>query len=233
MLALALSLMLVAAMLGFYTQVLGVRKSVVDEIQFIRTQRLIMDQMTAELRAAAGGAQFSGSDFFVQFAAATLPGPGVWAEPDVTEEPPPAQQDLRVVSYYLQTEEDDRGQPYVVGIGRSVRTLLDPVPGPEEGVNIQATLLTDRFRFLSLRYSDGTPAVAPGGQRDLADWSPNWTGRDLPVGIEITLGVEPLPENTDPLDYPFETFRRVVYLPAGRKADAAGAEAGEGPGGAP
>ena len=229
-LALVLSLMLVAAMLAFYTQVLSVRGNVVEEVQFLRTERLIMDRMTAELRGAVpGGSEFAGSDASVEFATAALPGPGVWAEPTATEQPPPAQQDLRVVSYHLLTEEDERGYPVVVGIARSMRTLVDPVPGPEEGVNFSTALLTDRFKFLFLRYTDGTRAVSPSSQRDLAEWAPNWSGRDLPVGIEITLGLEPLPENTDPLDYPYETFRRVVYIPAGRKAT----EEASGAGGAP
>jgi hypothetical protein len=34
----------------------------------------------------------------------------------------------------------------------------------------------------------------------------------------VVLGIEPLPDGVDPVDYPYPVFRRVVYVPGGVKA---------------
>ena len=34
------------------------------------------------------------------------------------------------------------------------------------------------------------------------------------ISTSLWVPLEPLPEDTEPADYPFETYRRVVYLPA-------------------
>jgi hypothetical protein len=52
------------------------------------------------------------------------------------------------------------------------------------------------------------------------------------VGIEVSLGVEPLPPELTAEDYPFEVYRRVIYLPnhtAGGTLAQAVAGAKEGP----
>jgi hypothetical protein len=65
----------------------------------------------------------------------------------------------------------------------------------------QSVLLTDQLQFLRFRYCDGT------------NWLDSWSGPDLPLGVEINLGVEPLPQGSNVETYNGELFRRVIYLP--------------------
>jgi hypothetical protein len=57
------------------------------------------------------------------------------------------------------------------------------------------------LQFLRFRYYDGT------------NWLEAWSAPGLPVGIEVSLGVEPLPPESTADEYPFEEYRRVIYLP--------------------
>lgn len=59
-------------------------------------------------------------------------------------------------------------------------------------------------RFLLLRYWNGT------------DWQDSWFSAAPPRGVEVTLGLEPLPADMPPEAYPHERFTRIVYLPAGQ-----------------
>lgn len=63
-------------------------------------------------------------------------------------------------------------------------------------------LLTDKLSFLHFRYCSGT------------NWQDNWPGPALPLGIEVNLGAEPLPQGSNVETYPGELFRRVIYLPS-------------------
>jgi hypothetical protein len=62
-------------------------------------------------------------------------------------------------------------------------------------------LAIGQAQFVRFRYWDGSA------------WLDDWNTPDLPVGVEISLGLEPLPVETSPDDYPFEQYRRVIYLP--------------------
>lgn len=67
----------------------------------------------------------------------------------------------------------------------------------------QPQMLTKNIRFSRFRFWGGE------------EWLDDWSGKALPPAIEITLGFEPLPEMTEPDDYPHEVFRRVIYLDGG------------------
>jgi hypothetical protein len=62
--------------------------------------------------------------------------------------------------------------------------------------------LTRSIRFVNFRYFDGSL------------WRDAWDGADLPLGVEVSFGAEPLPP--EEAEYPYELFRRVIFLPAGR-----------------
>jgi len=78
----------------------------------------------------------------------------------------------------------------------------------EEGEEIQGALIAPQFKFVSFGYWDN----------EAGEWLPSWEGGDLPLAVEVLLGAEPLPEDLEPQEYPFETFRRVVYVPGGRRS---------------
>jgi hypothetical protein len=46
-------------------------------------------------------------------------------------------------------------------------------------------------------------------------WQESWSGKDLPVGVEVSLGEEPPPVGLGQEPYPNEVFRRVIHLPGG------------------
>lgn len=68
-------------------------------------------------------------------------------------------------------------------------------------------LLTDRIRFMRLRYWDGK------------EWLDSWDAEQLPAGVEVTIGIEPLPEGMEAKDYPHEVFRRIIALPVRKVND--------------
>ena len=90
--------------------------------------------------------------------------------------------------------------------GRLVLTVSEP--------------LTEDIHFLRFSYWDGQA------------WADVWKNVELPQGVEVSLGLDALPEGTDPIDYPFELFRRTIHLPAGGLARRAVAQAST-PGGLP
>jgi len=61
-------------------------------------------------------------------------------------------------------------------------------------------ILTENIRFSRFRFWGGE------------EWQDSWSGASSPPAIEISLGFEPLPEMMVPDEYPYELFRRVIYL---------------------
>jgi type II secretory pathway component PulJ len=208
-LALTLTSALAGAVMGFYHQAASLRESLLDEADFVAAERALMDRMTGELRAARAhdnaGIALEGGEMELRFVTAALPGRAAWAVPRATEEPPPAEQELRLVGFRLCEGEDETGEPRICGLERTVQKRLTAQVA-EEGGEIEVTLLTDRVRFLRLRYWDG------------AAWITAWSGGDLPQAVEVTVGRRPLPPETGPEDYPYETFTRLIDVPAAAKA---------------
>ncbi len=62
-------------------------------------------------------------------------------------------------------------------------------------------LAIGQAQFVRFRYWDGST------------WLDGWDTPDLPVGVEVSLGLEPLPAEMTADEYPFELYRRVIYLP--------------------
>ena len=99
----------------------------------------------------------------------------------------------------------------IAGVTRSEETLIatrqaaqtSTSSGSQPKGRNASVLLSDTIRFLRFRYWDGS------------NWQDTWSAAELPGGIEVSLGVEPLPSGIDPLEYPYEVFRRVVALPGG------------------
>lgn len=199
LMAVVLALGLVGSMLLFYEHIGDLRDRTSDEIQKIRARRLLIDRITTDLRTALStGMQGQAQE--LTFTGAVLPGSDVWQLQNITEAPPPAEQDIRLITYRLQIVEDEDGVQYVNGIESATQKLIN-VQVAEEGVDIQAKLLSQYARFLRFRYWDGTT------------WQVEWTTGGLPRAVEVALGEQPLPEGVEPVDYPFEMTRRVVYLP--------------------
>jgi type II secretory pathway component PulJ len=196
-LAIALSVGVMGGAMAFYRQAVDVRTSLEGRVQTIEAQRLVMDRLTNEFRGALAVMQGEAGE--VGFFAAHLPGPAAWAVRKSTEEAIPPESDLEWVGYRLRTVEDeDSGEETIVGLERTSRKTERLVEDEEE---LETALLSSEVKFFAMRYyHQGV-------------WLTSWQA-DLPQAVEITLGATPLPADTDPQDYPYETFRRVVYLPA-------------------
>jgi len=206
-LAVTLTVSLMGAVMWFYHSAVDTRAAVVREADLAASSRMIMDRLTDELRGATAnaflGIGMEGQTDGLSFLSSRLPGPAVWAERNVTEEPPPAQSDMQLVGYRLSTWTDEDGLLHVAGLERTVQAIPS-ASQVEDNQAVKALLLTASIKFLCLRYWDG------------ANWLASWSGGDLPSAVEITMGPAPLPEGADPADYPYRTFRRTVFIPAGQ-----------------
>jgi hypothetical protein len=148
---------------------------------------------------------------------AALPGQAAWSVTGITETPPPAQSDIRLVSYGLLTAEDEQGQLVIYGLDQQTQRLLnaktdEQAQASEAGATadsggVQSVLLLPAAKFVRFRYWDGS------------QWQPQWQDQQtLPMAVEIALGEEPLPEGTEAAQYPYKLSTRVVYLPGGQPA---------------
>ncbi|MHC4294129.1 MAG: PulJ/GspJ family protein [Planctomycetota bacterium] len=222
-LAIALSVTVVGMALGFYRHAVDVRARLEGEMRILEAQARIMDHLTGQLRSAAIypylGMALQGDEREIKFVCATLPGPAAWAVRKTTEDPIPAEQDMQLIGYRLRNyTHAETGELVAEGIEQTRQKVLtmqviedlreredEPyrVAGSLdlEPRQIDTALIGPGVRFIAFRYfADGM-------------WMENWSGSRLPLGVELTLGTEPLAEDIKPADYPYEKFRRVIYLP--------------------
>ena len=214
MLAVALTAGLMGSMLWFYHHAVSGRSSVLREVEIATAQRVIMDRITDELRGAIASRFLSlgveGRTDEIAFLTVRLPGLAVWAEVGRAEDPPPPETDVQLVGYRLRIQQDESGAVLIDGLERTFQKT-PTARQAEEGEGVDASLLSEHIKFVGFRYWDGNA------------WADSWSGGDMPLAVEISLGTEPLPANTDPAEYPFETVRRTVYIPAGEKPLTGGA----------
>ncbi|MCD6364269.1 MAG: hypothetical protein J7M14_00160 [Planctomycetes bacterium] len=208
-LALTIVVGVMGGLYGFYSHVLSTCRAVRDAAEQIAAVRIVMDRMTAELRSAKVypfvNFGLEGMRDNTRFVTTVLPGPAAWAVRSATEEPVPPEHDLQLVGYRLRTTEVAGEETIVEGLERISQKVI-AAPDAEEGEEIEVAFLTSHVKFLSLRYWTGN------------GWQDTWNGPDLPGAVEIVMGFEPLEEGISPDEYPYETFRRVVYVPGGVRA---------------
>jgi len=224
-LAIAMTIGLLFVVLFFYNQMSTLRQGLLQETDRITAARQVLNRITMELRTARVHdilvIGLTGTSNSLEFIRTCLPSPSSWNLDDLGRSRGP-ESDLRIVSYGLAGSGDParatglvRGEVPVLesdfylsedeSAGTSDSDLIATVPHPSP------QLLTEHLRYLQFRYWDG------------ASWQESWSRLVLPLGIEVTLGAEPLPEEApeegSPWEYPFEVFRRIIYLPASQQAD--------------
>jgi type II secretory pathway pseudopilin PulG len=242
-LAIGIAAGILMVVLFFYRQSEALRTELLDETSRIGAARLIMERLSLELSAARRfeslGQGLSGGADNLQFVRLDFPLASFWTnQTNLVSAPAPVP--YRLVSYSLVQSTNGSSGPGLVRSEESLsrRTtsallatstvLATPAPFTNEddalpwGGNLAPTngLAIGQLQFLRFRYYDGT------------NWLEAWSAPELPVGIEVSLGGEPLPPELTAEDYPFEVYRRVIYLPnhaaVGTLAQAA-AGAKEGP----
>jgi type II secretory pathway pseudopilin PulG len=218
-LAISLILGLVITLLAFYRDAMDVRASVTDEADLLATQRNLMDGLTNELRTALAypgqNIGMQGSNGQINFLSAVLPGKAVWSAQDPMGPAPAPEQDLQVLIYRLRI--DANYDPVMIlGLERLCQRNLSALT---PGAGQQVRLVSPRIQFLNFRYFDGTTwqdSWQPGQAPSSTDANAAPAG-PLPMGVEIILGTDPIPDEMDLeqylLNYP--TFRREVFVPAG------------------
>lgn len=223
---------IMTVLLYFYQRAAELRQDVLQETEFISVGRLLMEQITTELRAARVVEEeffaLDGTSNSIRFVCTTLPGITRWLVD--TNEPSPGggATDLKEVYYGLAGGTNASG---AIGIERKESFLLSALQGSETNlvettnesalfleppltgtndasltnfVSALAPPLTTKIKFLQFRYWDGT------------EWVESWSGLQLPAGVEISIGREAMPIDSEVEGYPYEFFRRTVFLPQGR-----------------
>lgn len=220
-LAIGIAAGLLVVAISFYQRSAELRTELLDESSKLATVRLLMDRLSGDLRTAFAEPRqgFSGSSEHLTFVHAGSP-----TAMNITEGA------LKLVTYGVVTNAEGTNTT-VIGFDRTEQPLIEMRPvgastnsamttmtnedllsfngamDPTQITNLVAEPLTRTIRFAQFRYFDG------------AQWRDVWDGVDLPVGVEVTFGFEPLPAEEDEMFesvYPYEVFRRVIFLPGGR-----------------
>lgn len=202
LLAIGVIMVIATGLMVLYQQAVDGRARVVRHAEKASNIRTFMDQMTREIRTSrtdpGRGLALRGSESSIEFLTTALPLAYMWTISEL--DGVPAGADARLVGYRLDMIAYADGSSDV-GLVRSER-MLAATGNTAFTASQFAQPVSEYVRFLRFRYWDG------------ANWITNWTSGNLPGGIEVTVGFEYLPEDTDPADYPYFTYKRVISLPA-------------------
>ena len=221
---------IMTVLLYFYHRAAQVRQAALEEAEFLSTTRMFLEQLSSELRTArVVEDQFiglEGSSNAIRFVCTSVPQMARWIiSTNETVALPPAT-DLKRISYRLlggtnllerkgldRTEESLLGAAFTSGTNATEFVEMETTNLTSEAVTDSSVTnqfatrrlpLTDKIQHLQFRYWSGT------------NWLDSWGGLDLPRGIEVTVGRDPMPTEggTSTVEgYPFEIFRRVIFLP--------------------
>ncbi|HTG44624.1 MAG TPA: hypothetical protein VK633_08845 [Verrucomicrobiae bacterium] len=226
---------IMTVLLYFYQRAVEVRQLVLEEVEFLSVDRMFMEQISGELRSARViEDQFiglEGSSNSISFVCTSIPQTARWITSTNETVVLPPVTDLKRVTYRLlsgtnvlaitgvdRTEEVLTGAAFTAGtnatefVNAAGTNVISETSADLIGTNEVQLIrrpLTDRIKLLQFRYWAGT------------NWVDAWSGLDLPGGVEITLGKEPMPAEASSgssgtgsaEQYPFEMYRRVVFLP--------------------
>ena len=214
---------IMTVLLYFYQRAAHVREAALQEAEFLSTTRMFLEQLSSELRTARMVEdQFialEGTSNSVSFVCTSVAQMARWiTSTNETIALPPAT-DLKRVTYTLlggtnlaaprgldRREEMLLGNAFTSGtnatefIEVAETNLTEATDASSTNLVVRRLPLTDRIKHLQFRYWHGT------------NWFESWTGLDLPSGIELIVGADPMPLESNE-GYPFEYFRRVIYLP--------------------
>lgn len=138
--ALALTIALMAGVYGFYADTMKARDTAIRSMQDTLLMRALLEQVADELRhisdVVPDNIGFSGTEDELTFVRLRMPDMGAaYAEINaLSDDPRPGQQDMIRVTYKLQFDDtgenmDEDGTPVCYGLLRSQQTPIDPNPG--------------------------------------------------------------------------------------------------------
>ena len=241
-LAVSLTVLLAGSVFAFYFLTLKARDTLNEESGRVFAQRRALDLIAEDLRLGINvglANPCQGSSEKITIMRARVPSPAVFYQQSVTRVDAAdtqaggafeLQADYELVSYYLQPPDPDDEEDLPGPLMRSVIRALRP-GAVRAGVHIEEVALTDHVKFLFIEYySDGT-------------WTGSWNKPGFPKAIRITLGGEPLSEESAlaeeaaPVDgaageesvmpdYPYPTVWREIAIPAAAASARGGAGGG-------
>ena len=211
LLAMCIAVGILTVVLFFYQQCAALRSRLLLETSRISAVRLVMERLTEELNAARRNETWqqglTGASDSLQFLKLEFPSASSWSNAMDTVSAAAGPR-FELISYSLDSSTNgevgagltrSEGSLYAMPPAASTNALDEPITGATTAP--QPAMVIEQIQFLRLRYWDGT------------QWLDAWTTPDLPAGVEVTLGIDPLPPELTPDEYPYEFYRRVIYLP--------------------
>jgi len=234
-LAISIAVGILVVALHFYGQAVDLRARLLEESDRISSVRLLLDRLTMDLRAAYSQPQvgFTGDSSSLRFVTAGVPGRANWDGPArsrTRNSHNAIETDLSVVQYGA-IHALEGTNSVVTGLTRTEHAFLE-IPAATTAPSTPTNTLAPGFARAAAGTTTSEAPVNHDPRVPVLDavhfimfsfwdgtgWSDRWDASTLPACVEVTLGGEPLPEGVDPLDYPYELYRRVIYLPGSRAA---------------
>lgn len=240
MLAIVIATGLLATAMYYYQQAARFRNDLLEETERIGSARLILDRMSTELRCAlyhpVQRTGVRGGSDWIEFLKSSLPSQASWRLPTGSEPPHYPETGYRLIRYellkkpLLEGSPDNDANRQLTGqverstgdtnaasaslmqgdaINRIERRLLSALASTNNvvAVRINPVRITDRLKYLRFRYLNG------------GVWVDAWPGPQLPRGVEVSLGIEPMSATNLLEDYTNHVFRRIIRIPASASAN--------------
>ena len=237
-LAIVITTGLLATAMYYYQQAARFRNDLLEETERISSARLILDRLSAELRCSlhhpVRRIGVKGGSDWIEFLKTSVPSRASWRIQAESDPPHYPETGYRLVRYELlkkpilqgsldneanQSMVEDMTSQIVVepgvtdgalaslmqgdAINRTEQRLLTAKASTNNvfEVRINPVRITDRLKHLRFRYLNGST------------WVDAWPGPQPPVGVEVSLGIEPMPATNLLEEYTNHVFRRVIRIP--------------------
>ena len=239
MLAIVIATGLLATAMYYYQQAARFRNDLLEETECIGSARLILDRLSTELRCSlyhpARSVGAKGGADWIEFLKSSVPSQASWRVQTESESPAYPETGYRLIRYELLKKpllsgslDNEANQQMVEqmtaqtarrsgdtsdvlaslmqgdAINRVERRLLTAKVSTNDivVVRIDPVRITDQLKYLKFRYLNGSA------------WVDTWPGPQLPLGVEVSLGIEPMSATNLLEEYTNHVFRRVVPIPS-------------------
>ena len=239
MLATVIATGLLATAMYYYQQAARFRNDLLEETERIGSARLILDRLSTELRCSlyhpARSVGMKGGADWIEFLKSSVPSQASWRVQTESEPPAYPETGYRLIRYELLKKtllngslDNEANQQMVEqmtsqtvrrsgdtndvlaslmqgdAINRVERRLLTAKVSTNDivVVRIDPVRITDQLKYLKFRYLNGSA------------WVDTWPGPQLPLGVEVSLGIAPMSATNLLEEYTNHVFRRVVPIPS-------------------
>ena len=239
MLAIVIATGLLATAMYYYQQAARFRNDLLEETERIGSARLILDRLSTELRCSlyhpARSVGAKGGADWIEFLKSSVPSQASWRVQTESESPAYPETGYRLIRYELLKKpllsgslDNEANQQMVEqmtsqtvrrsgdtndvlaslmqgdAINRIERRLLTAKVSTNDivVVRIDPVRITAQLKYLKFRYLNGSA------------WVDTWPGPQLPLGVEVSLGIEPMSATNLLEEYTNHVFRRVVPIPS-------------------